>query len=38
MVGLVIGRGGDKIKELQDRSGASIQVRFQNLLLLLTFV
>lgn len=26
MVGLLIGRGGEKIKELQDRSGANIQV------------
>jgi far upstream element-binding protein len=26
IVGLIIGRGGDKIKELQDQSGASIQV------------
>ena len=26
IVGLVIGRSGDKIKELQDQSGASIQV------------
>lgn len=27
MVGLLIGRGGDKIKELQERSGARIQVQ-----------
>eukprot|EP00698_Gefionella_okellyi_P022090 TRINITY_DN7274_c0_g5_i1.p1 TRINITY_DN7274_c0_g5~~TRINITY_DN7274_c0_g5_i1.p1 ORF type:complete len:442 (-),score=142.58 TRINITY_DN7274_c0_g5_i1:36-1361(-) len=27
MVGLVIGRGGEKIKELQEKSGASIQIQ-----------